>query len=249
MVLSSPRRAAQARSRSSLGALLPTDQHSRCGRVAFVCQRLLAYGVDMTFTRRSQPARAAILAAARQRFSRDGYERTTIRAVASDAGVDPSLVMRYYQNKEGLFGAAVDIDLQLPDVTGVPRDQVASLLARHFVDRWEGDLADEAITVLLRSAVTHPAAGARMRTVFGSQVLDLVRAATQESPDSELRAGLVSSQLLGIALSRYILRLPPVANLDPDLLITYITPTISRLLDPAVALDDLHPQAHEEPLH
>lgn len=202
----------------------------------------------MTFTRRSQPARAAILAAARQRFSRDGYERTTIRAVASDAGVDPSLVMRYYENKEGLFGAAVDIDLQLPDVTGVPRNQVAGLLARHFVDRWEGDLADEAITVLLRSAVTHPAAAARMRTVFGSQVLDLVRAATQDSPDSELRAGLVSSQLLGIALSRHILRLPPVANLDPDLLITYITPTISRLLDPAVALDDPHPQTHEQPL-
>ncbi len=69
----------------------------------------------MAFTKRSQPAREAILAAARRRFTRDGYERTTIRSVASDAGVDPAMVMRYYRSKEGLLGAAVDIDLHLPD--------------------------------------------------------------------------------------------------------------------------------------
>lgn len=193
---------------------------------------MLAYAPGMAFTRRSQPARAAILASARQRFSRDGYERTTIRSVASDAGVDPSLVMRYYQSKEGLFSAAVDIDLHLPDVTGVPLDQVAGLLARHFVHRWEGDLADEAIMILLRSAVTNPVAALRMRTVFGRQVVNLVRAATHDSPDSELRAGMVSSQLLGIALSRYILRLPPVADLDPDTLIGFISPVLNDFLNP-----------------
>ena len=112
----------------------------------------------MAFTKRSQPAREAILAAARRRFTRDGYERTTIRSVASDAGVDPAMVMRYYRSKEGLFGAAVDIDLHLPDLAGVPPDRIAGLLARHFLSRWEGELADEAIMVLLRSAVTNPAA-------------------------------------------------------------------------------------------
>ena len=184
----------------------------------------------MAFTGRSEPARTAILAAARQRFTRDGYERTTIRSVASDAGVDPSMVMRYYQSKEGLFSAAVDIDLHLPDVTGVPLDQVAGLLARHFVNRWEGDLADEAIMILLRSAVTNPAAAERMRTVFARQVMNLVRAATHDAPDSEFRAGMISTQLLGIALSRYILRLPPVANLDPHTLIEVVTPVLEHFL-------------------
>lgn len=184
----------------------------------------------MAFTERSQPAREAILAAARRRFTQDGYERTTIRAVASEAGVDPSMVMRYYQSKEGLFTAAVDIDLHLPDLTDVPLDQVAGLLARHFVNRWEGDLADEAIMILLRSAVTNPAAAQRMRAVFGRQVVNLVRTATRNSPDSELRAGMISSQLLGIALSRYILALPPIAALDAETLVRAITPVLDQFL-------------------
>lgn len=184
----------------------------------------------MAFTERSQPARQSILAAARQRFTRDGYERTTVRSVASDAGVDPSMVMRYYRSKEGLFSAAVDINLHLPDLTGVPLDRIAGLLARHFVNRWEGDLADEAIMILLRCAVTNPAAAERMRTVFGRQVVSLVRAATHDAPDSEQRAGMISTQLLGIALTRYILRLPPVAALDPETLIEVVTPVLNLFL-------------------
>lgn len=184
----------------------------------------------MAFTPRSHPARQAIVAAARQRFVRDGYERTTIRAVATDAGVDPSMVMRYYRNKEGLFSAAVDVDLHLPDPTRVPLDQLAGILAAHFVNRWEGDLADEAIMLLLRSAVTNPAAAQRMRTVFDRQVVGVVRAVLPESEDAELRAGLVSTQLLGVALTRYILRLPPVAALDPDSLIELITPLLDHVL-------------------
>lgn len=184
----------------------------------------------MAFTKRSEPAREAILAAARQRFTSEGYERTTIRSVARDAGVDPAMVMRYYENKEGLFGAAVDINLLLPDLTGMPLDEVAGLLARHFVSRWEGDLSDEAIMVMLRSAVTNPAAAERLRHVFGRQVVTLVRSLTHDAADSDLRAGLISSQLLGIALTRYILKLPPVAAIDAETLIAAITPVLSHFL-------------------
>lgn len=184
----------------------------------------------MAFTKRSEPAREAILAAARQRFTSEGYERTTIRSVARDAGVDPAMVMRYYENKEGLFGAAVDINLLLPDLTGTPVDEVAGLLARHFVSRWEGDLSDEAIMVMLRSAVTNPAAAERLRHVFGRQVVTLVRSLTHDAADSDLRAGLISSQLLGIALTRYILKLPPVAGIDAETLIAAITPVLSHFL-------------------
>ncbi len=189
----------------------------------------------MAFSRRSEPARAAILAAARNRFSQDGYEQTTIRSVASDAGVDPSMVMRYYQSKEGLFSAAVDVDLQLPDLAGVQPEQVAERLLRHFVSRWEGDAATEALMIVLRSAVTNQAGAERIRTVFAAQVVDLVRRVTHNHPDSELRAGLVSTQLLGIALTRYILRLPPIADLDQETLVQSIAPALDRILRPGRA--------------
>jgi AcrR family transcriptional regulator len=70
---------------------------------------VLAYAGWMAFTERSRAARDAILTAARRRFTEEGYERTTIRTVAADAGIDPSMVMRYYGSKDGLFSAAVDV--------------------------------------------------------------------------------------------------------------------------------------------
>ncbi len=83
---------------------------------------------DTLKTRRCDITRANILAAARERFAAEGYERATIRAIAADAGIDPALVMRYYGNKAGLFAAAADFDLQLPELAAVPRDNVASFL-------------------------------------------------------------------------------------------------------------------------
>ena len=80
--------------------------------------------------------KAAILAAARERFAADGYERTTIRAVAADVAIDPSMVMRYFGNKEGLFAAAADFDLQLPDLSGTPVEGIGSALVAHFLDRF-----------------------------------------------------------------------------------------------------------------
>src|SRR4051795_4810152 len=98
--------------------------------------------------RRSDATRAAILTAARERFAADGYERATIRAIAADANIDPSMVMRYFGNKDQLFAAAADFDLQIPDLSDVNRKQLGARLVAHFLDRWE---RDEALIVLLRS--------------------------------------------------------------------------------------------------
>lgn len=171
----------------------------------------------MAFSRRSEDTRAAILAAARQRFAADGYDRATIRAVAKDAGIDPSMVMRYYGSKEGLFAAAADVDLRLPDVADLPRDRLGEELVRHFVRRWDDD---RTLIVLLRSAVTHDGAAARLRTIFTDQVVALT--------GDPARAALVATQMLGIALCRYVLELPPVVALDPDTLAANIGPTIQR---------------------
>ena len=110
--------------------------------------------------RRSDATRAAILAAAREQFAAGGYQAATIRAIAAAAGIDPALVMRYYGNKEGLFAAAAEFDLRLPDLSALPRGQVGAALVAHFLDRWEGD---ETLMALLRTAVTNEAAPSACR--------------------------------------------------------------------------------------
>jgi AcrR family transcriptional regulator len=184
----------------------------------------------MTRRRRSDETKAAILAAARRRFAADGFERTTIRAIAADAGIDPSMVMRYYGSKDGLFAAAADLDLQLPDLTAVPRERLGDTLVRHWVERWEGGFADELLIVLFRSAITNETAAEQLRTVFGAQVAKAVAAVVDDRAEAATRAGLVSTQMLGLALCRYILRLPPVVALDLDTLIATVADTVQRYL-------------------
>lgn len=177
--------------------------------------------------RRSDGTRAAILVAARERFASDGYERATIRAIAADAGIDPSMVMRYYGNKERLFAAAAEFDLQLPDVSAIPAAELGTTLARHFLRRWEGD---ETLTALLRAAATNEAAADRMRDLFGAQLLPLAARVSPDPSDAPRRAGLVASQMLGLALCRFVLRLPPIVAMPADEAAGWVGPTIQRYL-------------------
>jgi AcrR family transcriptional regulator len=172
-----------------------------------------------------------ILRAARTRFAAQGYERTTIRAVARDADIDPSMVMRYFGNKEQLFDAALAISLRPPDLTAVPAHDQATVLVRHFLDRWESDPADDALLVLLRSAVTNERAAARIHEVFAAQVTPALAAAL--GPElAARRAGLVAAQLLGLALARYLLRLPAVTALTPQEIEDALAPAIQATLKP-----------------
>ncbi|WKD34353.1 TetR family transcriptional regulator [Streptomyces xanthophaeus] len=183
----------------------------------------------MTARRTSDLTKTAILRAARERFAAQGYERTTIRAVAADAEIDPSMVMRYFGSKEQLFDAALAVDLRLPDLGAVPPGELPAALVRHFVDRWEGDPADDALLVLLRSAVTNEQAAARMREVFAAQVAPALAAAV--GPErAAAAAGLVSAQLLGLALTRYLLRLPAVVALTPEGVVQGLAPALAATL-------------------
>ena len=95
---------------------------------------------------------------------------------------------------------------------------------------WEGDLADELVILLLRSAGAHNAAAEQLRTVFGQQVAGYVRQVTHDAPDSTRRAGLIATQVLGLALCRYVLGLPPVAEMPAEELAAAIGPTLQRYL-------------------
>ncbi|MDO0927690.1 TetR family transcriptional regulator [Streptomyces sp. TG1A-8] len=180
-----------------------------------------------TQARRSDATRTAILAAARERFAADGYERATIRAIARDARIDPSMVMRYYGSKEGLFAAAVALDLRLPDLGPLPREEVGRALVAHFLDMWE---ENEELTAVLRVGVTNTAGAERLQGVFREQLLPAARRVCPDPEQVPARAALCAAQLLGLALTRYVLRLPPAAALTREEVTAWLGPTVQRYL-------------------
>lgn len=180
-----------------------------------------------TAPRRSDATRAAILHAARDHFAADGYERATIRAIARDAGIDASMVMRYYGNKEGLFAAASEFELRLPDLAAVPREEVGAALVGHFLARWE---QDGTLTALLRVGVTNEAGAARMQHIFREQLGPAVARVCPVPGQAPRRAALVAAQILGMALARYVLRLPPAAAMSRDEVVAWLGPTVQRYL-------------------
>lgn len=177
--------------------------------------------------RRSAATRAAILAAARDRFAADGYERATIRAIAREAGIDPSMVMRYYGNKAGLFAAASEIEVHAPDLSHVPREEAGARLVRHFLERWEGD---EVLTGMLRVGATNEAGAERMRGVFAEQIRPVLTAVCPVPEEAPKRAALIASQILGMALCRYVLHFAPAVALSNEEVIAWLAPTIQRYL-------------------
>ncbi|OBH90276.1 TetR/AcrR family transcriptional regulator [Mycobacterium sp. E2989] len=176
--------------------------------------------------RSSDETKAVILAAARERFGAVGFQGATIRAIAADAGIDPAMVMRYYGSKDKLFAAAAEFDLRFPDLAAADPVQVGRSLVRHFLERWEGD---EALVILLRSSATNGEAAQRMQEIFGSQIEPLVASFVPPS-DIGVRAGLIATQILGMALCRFVLRLPPVVEMSRDEIVEWLGPTIQRYL-------------------
>jgi AcrR family transcriptional regulator len=184
-------------------------------------------GMNGTPRRRSDDTREAILAAARERFAADGYERATIRAIAKDASIDPSMVMRYYGSKEGLFAAVVAVDLKLPDLAALPREDIGRVLVSHFLTMWE---ENEVLTALLRVGVTNQAGTERTQGVFRDQLLPVARQVSPDPEQAPVRAGLMATQLLGLGLTRYVLRFPPVVALTREEVVAWLAPTLQRYL-------------------
>ena len=175
--------------------------------------------------RNASETRADILAAARVRFGADGYERTTLRAVAADVGVDPALVIRYFGSKQELFAAAAEFTLDLPDLTGLDADRIADALLPKFFAVWEDDTT---FVALLRAAMTSPTAMDTMRMVFATQVAPVLAKITPDH--AAQRVGLMGAFVIGLATTRYILKNPAVADLSHDEVIRWAGPVIQHLL-------------------
>jgi AcrR family transcriptional regulator len=181
----------------------------------------------------------AILEAARRRFGRLGYDTTTIRAVAQDAGVDPALVVYFFGSKEELFAASIswpfDPQHELPGVIAAGAAEAGRRLVRLFLDTWDAEQGRNTIVALLRAAMSQERAERQLRTFLETQILGpLVTGLGCGEP--ELRASLVAAQLVGLGIARHVLKLEPLASLDREQVVELVGPSVQRSLsDPLPA--------------
>jgi AcrR family transcriptional regulator len=175
--------------------------------------------------RDGQATRATILATARSQFGNHGFERTTIRSVASAVGVDPALVMHYFGSKAELFAAASRLDITFPDLAEVAPERVADALLPMFVAVWG---PDGPFLPLLRAAATNKAAADALLAVFVDRVAPALAAVVPDRAAE--RAALVGSQVLGLATARYILCIPSLADMDDATLIEWLRPVLAHYL-------------------
>ncbi|MBF4561162.1 TetR family transcriptional regulator [Microbacterium sp. VKM Ac-2870] len=180
-------------------------------------------------TEKGRRSRASILRAAAERFESDGFEKTTVRAIAKDAAIDAAMIIRYFGSKEALFLEATSIELDLPQMDAVPHGQLGHALARHAVSLWESETPGRALRILLRaSAQDEQGAAARVRSVFAAQVLPFL---SQEGSDDAMRASLVSSQILGYAFGRYVIGFDPLVDLGDEEAATRLGAALQAVID------------------
>src|SRR5712664_933878 len=181
--------------------------------------------------------RERILAAARSDFGKSGYEGTTIRGIAAQAKVDPALVMHYFDSKDGVFRAAVKFPVDPADF--IPRllapglDGLGERLVRVFVETWNSP-AGSPLLGLIRSVVGNEDAAVLLREFVTREVLGRISRAL-ELDQPQLRAALGASQLVELAMIRYVVKFEPLASASMDELVAWLGPTLQRYLtDPRV---------------
>jgi AcrR family transcriptional regulator len=181
----------------------------------------------------NEDTRGAILEAAREEFSARGYSATTLRGIARAAEVDPRLIHHYFDGKREIFvasiGVPVDLDAIVAAVAGPGPDGVGGRLVTAFVGVWDEPGMPDRMAALLSAAVSDPQTARGVREFVASEVFGAITSALGV-PDGELRASLALSQMLGLAMARYVLLIEPLASLSGPELVALIGPTLQRYL-------------------
>jgi AcrR family transcriptional regulator len=180
----------------------------------------------------SPDARRAVLDAARELFAELGFERTTMRAVAARAGVDPALIYHYFGDKDGLLFAALQPPVDEATVFAGLADaaRTGEELVRRLISLWEErpEIRDQ-MAAILRTGLSHDHASRLLRDILSSFILAALGDVLADDR-RELRVALIGSQLGGLMLARYILEVPGAAAASPEDLVQAVGPTVQRYL-------------------
>ncbi|TDW60557.1 TetR/AcrR family transcriptional regulator [Kribbella pratensis] len=177
--------------------------------------------------------RGEILQAARESFADKGFSATSIRAVARQAGVDAALVHHYFDSKEELFIEAMAIPVDPRQIAATivngPRTEIGRRIATAFLGVWESPEGQQRMKALFRSVVSSDEVARMMREGISQMIIQPV-SQTLDAPDAQLRVGMVATQLVGVAIVRYLVGLEPVASVDVETLIDRLAPVLQQQL-------------------
>ncbi|MDV3129517.1 TetR family transcriptional regulator [Mycobacterium sp. 21AC1] len=179
-------------------------------------------------------SRDTVLAAAKQRFAADGYEKTTLRAIAGDAHVDPSMVLYLFGSKADLFRESlqliIDPAVLVAAIEGPP-EEVGTRVVRTYLDIWEAADTGASMRAMLQSATSNSDANESFRAFMQDYVLAAVSGALGgDVEQARLRAMLAATTLVGTAMLRYVMAVPPLAAVTRDEAVRLIAPTVTRYL-------------------
>lgn len=187
--------------------------------------------------RQGEPvSRDVVLSAAKQRFATEGYEKTTLRAIANDARVDPSMVLYLFGSKEELFRESLrlilDPDVLIAALTGEADDDpdIGTRMVHAYLRIWENPETAASMRAMLQSATSNADAQDAFRGFMQNYVLTAVSGVLGGGEQARLRAMLAASNLVGTAMLRYIIQVPPLATLSADEVVALIAPTVTRYL-------------------
>ncbi|TXK20037.1 helix-turn-helix transcriptional regulator [Homoserinibacter sp. GY 40078] len=167
--------------------------------------------------------------AASAEFLANGYDATSMRAIARRAGVDPALVHHYFDDKASLFAAAVEAPLKPQELVklalAAPRDRIGETIVRLVVEALDAPAARDRVRQLVRTALGHDFAARMLRQFIVREVLGRI-AASLDVPDAELRATLAASQIVGLMVIRAGIRAEPLASAPIDVVVARVGPAV-----------------------
>lgn len=177
--------------------------------------------------------REAIAAAARRQFAEQGFDRTSLRSVAREAGVDPTLVSHFYGTKQELFVEVVVLPFEpgqiLPALIAGDEDAIGERLARFIVGVLESDEGRRRLVGRVRAAASEPEAGRLVKEMVERELLAPI-AEHLGAGDPSLRASLLGVQVVGLIMARYVVGIEPLASLPADRVVAVLAPVMQRLL-------------------
>jgi AcrR family transcriptional regulator len=177
---------------------------------------------------------ARILAAARDEFAEQGWAGTTLRAVARAADVDPALVYHYFGSKEGLLDAATNPPQKWLDsiakVWTTPVDQLGTALITLLLASWADAEVGPTLRAILQTAAHEPSTREKLRRIVEGSLMGVSELGSDER-DRLIRSGLISSQMMGFALMRYVWKIEPVASMSDDEVVAAIAPNLQHYVN------------------